>query len=232
MVSPYQSSVVSAEIGKLCTSIGSFAFQGCSGLTSITIPNNVTNIDQYAFSGCTSLTSITIPDSVTSIGDNVFSRCSSLTNIVVDSANTVFDSRDNCNAIIKTSTNELVVGCKSTVIPNTVTSIGDSVFYGCTSLTSITIPDSVTSIGNSVFYGCTGLTSITIPNSVTSIGDNVFYNCSKLTSITSLAAKAPTITSNTFYNVKRNGTLRVPSGSTGYDTWMNYLGNGWTKVEQ
>jgi hypothetical protein len=157
--------------------------------------------------------------------------------MTVDSNNTTYDSRNNCNAIIQTSTNTLIQGCNNTVIPDSVTNIGTNAFYGCNSLTSITIPSGVTSIGNNAFNGCNGLTSIIIPNSVTSIGANVFVNCGLLTSIVSNAMTAPTIQSNTFQNIKTNGTLTVPAGSTGYDVWMGtgnyYLGKyNWTKVEQ
>ena len=166
------------------TSIGNDAFGGCSGLTNVTIPDSVTIIGEYAFASCTSLTSITIPDSVTSIGRWVFSGCTGLTSIAVDENNTVYDSRNNCNAIIETATNTLIFGCKNTDIPNGVTSIGNDAFGGCSGLTNVTIPDSVTSIGDRAFSGCTGLTSITIPDSVTSIVFGAFWGCSVLTSIT------------------------------------------------
>ena len=89
----------------------------------------------------------------------------------------MYDSRNNCNAIIEMSSNTLIAGCKNTTIPESVTSIGEHAFYGCSSLTFITIPESVTSIGNRAFYGCSGLTSVTIPESVTSIGNYAFSDC-------------------------------------------------------
>ena len=165
------------------TSIGYKAFL-CSSLTSVTIPYSVTTICDDAFYSCSSLTSITIPYSVTSIGYAAFSACSSLISMNVSPGNPIFDSRDSCNAIIKTISNTLIAGCKNTTIPNSVTSIGDSAFYSCSSLTSITIPNSVISIGDYAFSLCSSLTSVTIPNSVTSIGYNAFYHCYSLTSVT------------------------------------------------
>ena len=173
--------LTSITIPNSVTSIGNGAFSGCSSLTSITIPNSVTSIEDYAFRSCSSLTSVTIGNSVTSIGGYAFEDCSSLTSIVVETGNTTYDSRDNCNAIIETATNTLVIGCKNTIIPNSVTSIERGAFYVCTSLTSITIPNSVTSIGDHAFYNCSSLTAVTIGNSVTSIGDHAFQGCSSLT---------------------------------------------------
>ena len=165
------------------TSIGERAFEGCDGLTSIVIPNSVTSIGNKAFYSCDGLTSIIIPNSVTAIGNNVFENCDELASIVIESGNPRYDSRNNCNAIIETADNTLIVGCKNTIIPNSVTSIGGWAFSYCYGLTSITIPNSVTAIGNGAFEGCIGLTSVDISNSVTSIGRYAFYNCQGLTSI-------------------------------------------------
>ena len=178
------SRLTSITIPNSVTSIGDATFVGCSSLTSITIPNSVTSIGNGAFGGCKSLTSFTIPNSVTSIGDIAFFGCESLTSIRVEDGNTKYDSRDNCNAIIETTTNTLIKGCQNTIIPNSVTSIGEYAFLCCFSLTSIPIPNSVTSIGDWAFRGCSALKSITIPNSVTEIGYGAFLGCDSLTSVT------------------------------------------------
>ena len=153
------------------------------GCKNSTIPGSVTSIEGGAFQDCNSLTSIEIPGSVSSIGYAAFRDCTGLTSIVVDEGNSVYDSREGCNAIIETATNTLIQGCMNTIIPNGVTSIGYYAFYNCTGLTSVTIPNSVTSIGSWVFYNCTGLTSMEIPSSVTEVGFNAFSGCSNLTDI-------------------------------------------------
>ena len=156
------------------TSIGSRVFHLCLRLTSITIPNSVTSIRDYAFKNC-NITSITIPNSVTSIGEKVFMDNLRLTSIIVEKDNPKYDSRDNCNAIIETKSNTLIAGCNNTVIPSSVTSIGDYAFFG-SDLTSITIPNSVKSIGDYAFGGCSDLTSITFKRtSPPEFGKNVFY---------------------------------------------------------
>ena len=156
------------------TSIGSFAFDGCSGLTSVTIPNSVTSIGDCAFRSCSSLSSVTIPNSVTSIGDLAFYGCNGLTSAIIGEGVTSigYDAFYNCS------------GLTSVTIGNSVTSIGNSAFSYCSGLTSVTIPNSVTSIGSYAFSHCTDLSSVTIPNSVTSIGDFAFSICSSMTSVT------------------------------------------------
>ncbi len=230
------SSLASVSIPNSVTYIGRSAFQGCSGLTSITIPNSVTTIGSGAFSGC-SITSITIPSSVTSIEGQAFSGCSGLTSIKVESGNKKYDSRDNCNAIIHTTSNMLISGCKNTIIPNSVTSIGSSAFQGCSDLTSVTIPNGVTTINGSAFRYCSGLTSVIIPNSVKTIVNSAFQNCSELTSVTigsavkkingkafancpnletvkCLAEDVPSTFSDIFADSNpQNATLYVPAGS-------------------
>ena len=152
--------------------------------------------------------------------------CSSLERIEVDEANTVYDSRENCNAIIHTSTNELVVGCKNSKIPNSFTSLGDDCFSGCSSLTSIPIPNSVESLGNACFSGCSSLTSITIPNSVTSLGDYCFWDCSSLTSIYMLPSTPPSTESGIFGETRLETVYVVDEDAkTAYQTqepWNKY----------
>ena len=195
--------LTSIEIPNSVTSIGNSAFYGCTGLTSVEIPNSVTSIGGDAFRGCTGLTSIVIPNSVTSIGDYAFSGCTGLTSVV---------------------------------IPNSVTSIGDYAFAYCTGLTSIEIPNSVTSIGGSAFSGCKGLTSIEIPSSVTSIGEYAFRGCTGIQSltigsgVTSIGENAFSYYSNgKYYSLNPAKTIwlcnTAPEGYSQAKGKVNYVAN-------
>lgn len=177
----YQKFIAVVVIEDSVKNIGDKAFDGFHILKNVTIGNNVTTIGKNAFADCFNLKSIFIPQSVTSIGTWVFNACSGLTTITVDSMNTIYDSRENCNALIETATNTLIAGCKNTIIPNSITSIGAMAFRHCHDLRDIEIPNSVTNIGTWAFAYCTGLTDITIPNSVISMGESAFENCSGLT---------------------------------------------------
>ena len=195
------------------TTIGSSAFEDCSNLTNISIPNSVTSIKEHAFYGCSSLTNINIPNSVTSIGDAAFSYCPSLATISVTSDNTKYDSRNNCNAIIETATNTLIAGCKNTTIPNSVTNIGNSAFHECYSLTNIDIPNSITNIGNSAFSGCDSLTTVYLPNSVTNIGNYAFHVCSSLTNI-NIPNSVTNIGQGAFYGCSSLTNISIPNSVT------------------
>lgn len=159
------------------TSIAERAFNYSTSLASITLPSTITTIGNHAFYQCYDLLSIDIPSSVTMIEDEVFGNTHNLAHITVDPNNTVYDSRNDCNAIINSTTNALLVGCYNTIIPNSVTTIERYAFRGCSNLTSITLPNSITTIESETFFGCSGLTSITIPSSVSSIGSHLFACC-------------------------------------------------------
>ena len=215
-------SLTSIVIPDSVTSIGRAAFDECSSLTSIVIPDGVTSIGKRAFFQCKSLKSITIPASVTCIGEVPGSydpvrgvleevralqgECPSLTEIIVAEGNTVYDSRENCNALIHTATNTLLYGCQNTIIPNGVTSIGDFAFCYC-SLTSIVIPNSVTSIGKRAFWNCDSLKSITIPDGVKSIRKQAFCGCDSLTKVI-IPASVTSIEEEAFDECNKLRTIR------------------------
>ena len=219
-------------LGEEVTSIGQYAFSGCVQLSTINIPNHMTNIGEGAFFDCPALTSINIPSTVTSIGENAFYNCNGLLSIQVEDGNTVYDSRDNCNALIRTADNTLMFGCQNTVIPNSVTSIGDNAFYCCAGLISISIPNSVTHIGYCAFCGCTGLTTISIPNSVTSIGQYAFASCNGLASV-NIANSVTTIDDYAFAFCLNLTSITIPNSVThiGYRAFSGCSGLTAIQVE-
>ena len=185
------------------------AFQGCSGLTSISIPNSVSFIGWAAFDGCSDLKSITLSNSISSIEDGTFGNCSSLTSITIP--NSVTSIGD--GAFVSCS------GLSSVTIPNSVTNIEDFAFYGCFALTSVTIPNSVTSIGKYAFQGCLALTSITIGNSVTSIGEGAFSDCA-IHSIT-IPNSVTSFGTDVFRGSTYLASINIEKGNAKYDNRNN-----------
>ena len=224
------------------TAIGSYAFQNCSGLTSVTIPNSVTSIEYSAFYNCSGLTSVTIPNSVTSIGSSAFSECSGLTSVTIPNSVTSIGSYafQNCSGLTSVTIPNSVTsigsyafqncsGLTSVTIPNSVTSIEYFAFYNCSGLTSVTIPNSVTTIESYAFYNCSGLTSVVIPNSVTSIGSYAFSDCSGLTSVT-IPNSVTTIGSRAFSNCSGLTSVTFPASVTYIGDYAFYDCDGLTSV--
>ncbi len=184
----------------------------------VSIPSSITHngnnydvkaISDMAFKCCKQLTSISIPGSVIQIPAGAFYGCNSLESIKVSPDNDVYDSRDNCNAVMKKATNTLIAGCKNTVTPVTATSIGECAFYGCSGLTSINLPYSIDSIGKWAFLDCTGLLSVAIPESMTSIEDGVFQGCTALTTV-EIPSSITSIGECAFYGCN-SMTLQLPA---------------------
>ena len=169
---------------------------GCrQNVTSANIPNHIIKIKTKAFNQCVKLKSVYIPNSVKDIDTDAFVSCYSLSDLKVDNSNTTYDSRNNCNAIIESVSNRLILGCQSTIIPNDVTIIGRKAFCSCPKLSSILLPNSITTIEDSAFYECTALDSITIPKNTTMIGQSAFSFCKSLQYILWNAKKC-----NDFFN--------------------------------
>ena len=227
------------------TSIGSYAFNGCSSLTSVEIPAGVTSIGYYTFSDCSSLTSVKIPDGVTSIGGSAFFDCSSLTSVKIpDGVTSIGDSVFyGCSSLTSVKIPAGVTsiggyafsGCSSLTsveIPDGVTSIGNSAFSGCSSLTSVKIPDGVTSISFGAFSGCSSLTSVEISDGVTSISEWVFSGCSELTSVTfGEGSQLTSIGTHAFSDCSSLTSVKIPDGVTSIGDYAFYSCRSLTSVE-
>ena len=211
------SNIVNIIIPNSVTKIDDWAFYECRNLVSVQLSNSITTISEGVFADCTALNGINIPRSVTTISDYAFALCLSLSYLTVEDGNPVYDSRDNCNAIIKTENNRLVVGCSSTIIPNTVTSIGNEAFDGRDGLINITIPNSVTSIGHGAFCGCYNLERMDIPNSVTTIHDYAFSSCSNMTEL-NIGSGLQQFSTNSFLTCNKLTSITVSEDNPKYDS--------------
>lgn len=176
----YCSHLSTAEIQEGVKYISSGSFVYCTMLANVALPSTLQHIGNQAFMHCDAFTAIYIPKNVSNISSNVFEYCSSVERIEVAEGNKTFDSRENCNAIINTSSNELVTGCQSTVIPSSVKGLGTDAFRGCTGLRNVNIPMGVTHIGVCAFADCNNLTSLELPSSLTSIDKFAFDHCKQI----------------------------------------------------
>ena len=220
----YREKIMKAVIEEGVTTIGKYAFNGCTELASPTIPNSVTSIGDYAFYGCTSLTMMTIPNNVTYIGKNAFSNCNGLISVSIGNSVTYIGEY-------------AFSSCKMTTltIPNSVTNIGKSAFYNCSNLTSVSISDGITTIAESAFSWCgklktvkfpeklelikkeafasCGLESITLPATTTIIYEKAFNYCKNLFEVTVLAQDPPLVMSSDAFPNYYSATLYVPEAS-------------------
>jgi len=221
-------------------------FQGCTKLESINLPEGLTTIGDYAFEVCRSLKAIDIPSTVSHIDAGVFRACDALETMRVSSDNPWFDSREGCNAIIETGTNKLVAGCHTTVIPKTVTSIGEMAFKEVRGLASLTIPGNVKSIGFSAFekagildltleegvkaidsyafYNNDAMTSVSLPSTLTSIGEYGFNDCMHLNEVKAYMPEPFPLIGTAFGRNAGTCVLYVPQG-----TRDAYIESGWNE---
>jgi hypothetical protein len=216
----YRHDILVIDIEDGVTSVGRNAFRDCYYMTTVHFPNTLTHIASQAFMGCCNLDSLIIPASVTSIDLGAFYRCIRISAISVEAGNGVYDSRNNCNALIETSTNTLNYGCKNTIIPDGIVTIGGAAFYGC-ELPSVDIPGSVTTIGDAAFQGCGYLSTVDIPYGVTTIGENAFKNCNGLLEVTT-PSSVVSIGNSAFQGCTKLESAFIPNSVSTLGTSMFY----------
>ena len=229
----YCQSLTSLSLPDGLARIGSMAFEN-SGLTSISLPDKLTTIESSAFANCNNIESIQIPSSVVSIGESAF-NIKSLKTLIIDTGNPIYDSRNNCNAIIETATNTLLFGCQGSFVPDGVEKIANRAFVGCDGLTALILPTTVKTIGDFAFDTCPLLASVKLNEGLESIGTQAFCRCSaldaitlpstlkeigqfafsgtNLANITSLIEEPFAIDASVFQSLYSRATLYVPDGT-------------------
>ena len=224
--------LTAVQLPSTLTAIGNNTFNGCTALTTATLPDGLVTVGTRAFYGCAALTALYIPASVSAIGNQAFSGCSGLTTVTVSSDNAVYDSRNNCQALIETTANKLLVGCCSTVLPDgisriesyaftgtpiatltlpdSLTAIGSYAFANCTALSSVQFGSGLASIEDYAFSGCRALSSVTLPESTINLGSFVFENCSSLTAVT-LPSRLTTVSRGLFSGCSALNEIALPA---------------------
>ena len=217
--------------------IGSYAFKGCSGLTSLTLPAGITEIRNYAFRGCSGLTSLNLPAGITTIGEGAFYGCSGLTSLTIPTGVSIINEYafTFCSSLTRldlpSSIREIYysafMNCRnltSLTIPSNVTSISSRAFSGCSSLKNITLPTRIFEIGDYAFYGCSNLNSLTLSYELREISEYAFCDCNGLTSIYVYADKVPKMREDVFKGCDaKKCTIYVPKG-TYDDYWLSDFG--------
>lgn len=207
----------SATLGNSVKIIGEAAFSICPDLKTINLPASLQEIGEKAFYEG-GMESVIIPAATTKIGDGAFRHCNNLTTLQVENGNKVYDSRNNCNAVIETATGTLIAGCNSTIIPESVTKIGSEAFYGLRKIYSLNIPSSVTEIDNHAFFYCTNLREVELPNSVTRIEERAFCGCDSLETV-NIPNSVKNIGNSAFLHNKKLKTVTIGSGVTEIEEW-------------
>ena len=207
-------------IPEVVTSIGVGAFSGRKGLVSIELTKNIKKISADAFANCPDLAEFNVTQYITSIEERAFAGCSSLSKLTVDSKNTAYNSNGNCNAIIHTASDSLIAGCRSTVIPSNVRSIGPFAFMGCSQLVEMNVPSSVKIIGENAFAGCSNLKSINLSDEVTTISNNAFKDCVVLERFY-LPEATTTLGEKVLYNCPKLEEIVVSNNNEHFDSRNN-----------